>query len=519
MPCLLAVDCGLTLVKAVLFSSSGNVVASASSKPATLYPETGWAERNMEDLWDHASRAVRETLARAGVKSAQIACVTVTGYGNGVYCLDGNGKPTRNGILSTDTRASGTAARLRTEGVQRKVHHLTGNRVWPASAAVLLRWIRENEPDVYVRTRRICMAKDYVRFRLTGEVCSDRTDMTTGALADVSRGAFDGGILDAYGIPEVAEMLPTLVDSWAVAGRVSREGARATGLAEGTPAAAGGIDLAMAALGSGCLQAGQLSIVVGTWSINTLVIDSPMISPDILLTACYCSPGRWLLLDGSPTSAANLEWFVEQFCFMEKAEAEARNVSPFEIVDREIAGMEPASCDIVFHPFIFGSDVQPSARGGFYGLAGWHRRQDLLRAVFEGVCFSHLSHVERLRSLRREHETYIAGGGKRSTLWMQMFSDVLDTPIRVPEQDEVSALGSAITGAIAAGVYPDHGTAVGEMCETARTLQPRPDAHSIYMKKYALYNSIIESMTCSWDRMQETSGEIRGVARPRAPDP
>jgi L-xylulokinase len=507
--CLLAVDCGLTLVKAVLFSSKGKVIASASSKPPTLYPKSGWAERKPEDLWAHASRAVRETVVRAGVRPGDVACVTVTGYGNGVYCLDGEGIPTRNGILSTDTRASETASRLRAEGVQGRIHHLTGNRIWPASAAVLLRWLRENEPDTYARTRRVCMAKDYVRYRLTEEVCSDRSDMTAGALADVSRACFDKGILEAYGIPEVAEKLPPMLDSWEVAGRVTGENARAFRLAEGTPSAAGGIDLAMAALGSGCLRAGQLSIVVGTWSINTLIMDTPALSPDILLTARYCSPGRWLLLDGSPTGAANLEWFVEQFCFKEKAEAEALNVSPFEIVDREIANMEPASCDIIFHPFIFGSDSPPSARGGFYGLAGWHRRPDLLRAVFEGVCFSHLSHVEKLRGIRRERDISIAGGGKRSAHWMQMFADVLGAPIRVPAQDEVSALGCAITGAVAAGVYPDHETAVGEMCATTRTIEPRPDAHSVYMKKFALYNSILESMSVSWDRMQRMSEEIR----------
>ncbi|MBW2059072.1 MAG: carbohydrate kinase, partial [Deltaproteobacteria bacterium] len=460
MAYMLAVDSGLTMCKAVVFSLDGEEVGSGSSRPPTLYPRAGWAERDPEALWSHVVRAIREAVTRAGLEAEEIGCVTLTGHGNGLYCLDGDFLPTRSGILSVDTRASATVERLREEDTPARVHAVTGNQVWAGSPPVLLRWIKDNETEVYRRTRHICLVKDYIRYRLTGELNTDHTDATGGALADTSKGAYAREIYEAYGIPEAWGMLPPILDSWALGGRVTRECSAETGLAPGTPVAVGGMDLDMTALGCGCIRPGQMSIIVGTWSINSLIMDRPALVPDILFTSTYSVPGLWLLMDGSATSATNLDWFVEQLCFWEKKEGETRGVSPFQIVDEEVREMTPSSCEIIFHPFIYGSNVQPSARAGFYGLGGWHRREDMLRAVLEGVCFSHLSHVERLRFVRQEDEAFIAGGGKRSDVWTQIFADVLGTPIRVPRADELGALGCAITGAVASGCYPDHETAV-----------------------------------------------------------
>jgi len=419
--------------------------------------------------------------------------------------------PTRNGILSTDTRASETLVKLYEERAQEKAHPLTGNQIWVGSPPVLLRWIKDHEPEVYRRTRHICMVKDYIRYRLTGELATDPTDFTGGGLADTSKAAYATEILEAYGIPEVWDMLPPMLDSWAIGGRVTRESSLETGLAEGTPVAMGGMDIDMTALGCGCLDPGQMCIIVGTWAINGLILERPAIVPGILFTSTYCLPNRWLLMDGSPTSATNLDWFVEQFCFREKMEGDHRGVSPFEIVNEEIAQMGPASCDIVFHPFLYGNNAQPAARAGFYGLGGWHSRADLLRAVLEGVCFSHLSHIEKLRSVGRDREAFIAGGGKRSEVWMQMFADVLNTPITLPEGDELGALGCAITAAVAAGLYPDHREGVRKMCSIPQQKRPDPKANSIYMEKYALYKMLLHSMTPAWDRMVQTFQKIRGT--------
>jgi len=400
---------------------------------------------------------------------------------------------------------------LRKERVLEKAQPLTGNQIWAASTPVLMRWIKDNEPEVYRKTRHICMVKDYIKYKLTGELSTDHTDFTCAALADISKIAYSKEILEAYGIPEVHNMLPPMLDSWVIGGEVTRECSLETGLKEGTPVATGGIDIDMTALGCGCLDVGQMCIIVGTWSINSLILEHPKIIPDILFTSTYCVPRRWFLMDGSATSATNLDWFVDQFCFWEKSEGEKRGLSPFDIVNEEIRDMNPDSCDIIFHPFIYGNNIQPTARAGFYGLGGWHQRADLLRAILEGVCFSHLSHVEKLRSVQREQEAFIAGGGKRSEIWTQMFADILNTPIKTPVTDELGALGCAITAAVAAGFYPDHRTAVAKMCSILREQRPNPDANLIYMKKYTLYKMVLNSMIPVWDTMFQTIQEIKRI--------
>jgi len=510
MEYLMAVDCGSTVCKVVIFSESGKEIASGSAKPETLYPRPGWTERNVHHLWQQICIAIRNALADSGLAPQAIAGITVTGHGNGIYCFDRQMQPSRNGILSVDSRTSDTLATLAREGTRQKAHPITANQLWPASAPVLLRWIKDHEPEVYEQTRHICMVKDYIRYRLTGEFCTDHTDFTGGALADTSNIRYDKAVLEAYGIPEVHAMLPPMLDSWSIGGKVTPSGAREAGLAEGTPVAVGGMDICMTVLGCGCLNEGDMCIIAGTWSINGIITEKCVIHPEVHNSFTHSVPDRWYLCDASPSSAANLDWFVDQFCYWEKAEGEKRGLSPFEIVNEEIAGMDARSCDILFHPFIYGSNVQAKARAGFYGLGAWHKRSDLLRAVFEGVCFSHLHHVQKLRSAVSDKAAYIAGGGKRSEIWTQIFADVLNTPIRVPQSDELGALGCAMTAAVAVGIYPDHREAVARMCSMIRNHEPDSEAHEIYMKKYEGYKKLLDVMKMPWDHMHQTALKIKG---------
>lgn len=507
---LMAIDCGLTVSKAVIFSTEGKEMARGFTKPETSYPKAGWAERDPEVLWHHVCRAVRDAMTHSGLEPGQIIGVTVTGHGNGIFCLDKDLSPARPGILSIDTRASETLVTLAGEGTLEKAQPITGSQLWAASSPVLLRWIKDNEPEVYIKTKFICEVKDYIRYKITGELSTDHTDFSGGALIDIANISYSKEILDAYGIPEVNEMLPRMLDPWAISGMVTRACALETGLKEGTPVATGGIDIVMTALGCGCLDEGQMCVIVGTWSINGIVMEKPVINQNALLTTTYCVPRRWYQADASPSSASNLDWFMEQFCHFEKTEAKRRGVSPFEIINEELGNMNPGSCDIIFHPFIYGSNIQPSARAGFYGLGGWHKRPDLLRAIYEGVCFSHLCHVRNLRSVMSDREAYISGGGKRSEIWTQMFSDILNIPIQVPMGDELGALGSAINAAVAVGFYKDHREAVSCMCSIIRKHEPDLKAHEIYMKKYDRYNEILGAMKTPWNHMYRTMNDIKG---------
>ena len=503
MDYLMAIDCGSTTSKAVIFSSDGTEVGIGSAKTPFHYPKPGWVEKDPDGMWSNAAEAVKGALRTSGINPAHIACIAATSYGNGIFCLDENLQPTRNGIHSGDTRAAGTVKQLIDEGLFDKTFPLTANQIWSGSSPILMRWIKDNEPEVYKNTRYVCNAKDYIKYKLTGELTVDHTDFSGCGFIATWEYSYRKEIQEHYGIPEVFEMFPPLLNPWDIAGKVTKDCAAQTGLVEGTPVAAAGVDYGMTTLGSGGTKAEQLCFIVGTWSMNMLIIDKPVYAPNILVVTTYAAPDRWILVDASPSSATNLDWFVEQFCHWEKMEGQKRGVSPFEIVNEEVKNMDPSSCDIICHPFLYGSNIQPTARAGFYGLGGWHTRADVLRAVMEGVCFSHRSHIDKLNAVKQSKQAFIAGGGKRSAVWTQMFSDILNTPLTVPEGDELGALGCAISAAVAVGIYSDHETAVNNMCSVLRQQEPNPEAHEIYAKKYEIYNMLLNSMGSAWDTMHE----------------
>jgi len=503
MEYVLSLDCGITMTKAVIFSSDGKEQGIGFSKPPVIYPKPGWVEKDPLELWKNAAQAIKGALGNSGIDPKKIACITATAHGSGIFCLDKNCEPTRNGIISTDRRAAQTVDKLIEEGVFEKTFPITGVQIWTGSAPVLMRWIKENEPDVYKKTRYICLAKDYLKYMLCGELTTDYTDATASALLDTWNYRHNPEIFEYFGVKEVEGMIPPVLDSWVIAGKVSKEGAEQTGLMEGTPVAEGGVDYCMTTLGAGCIEPQQLCFIVGTWSINSLIIDHRVTAPEVLMSQSYSAPKLWILMDGSPSSATNLDWFVEQFCHWEVLEGKKRDVSPFEVVNEEIKDMGPESCDIIFHPFLYGSNVQASARAGFYGLGGWHTRADLLRAVMEGVCFSHRTHISKLEAAEPIKEAFIGGGGKRSEIWTAMFSDILNVPVTVPKSNELGALGCAVTSAVAAGIYPDLHAAIEKMCTVERKQDPAPEAHEIYEKKYEIYKMLTESMTSPWDAMYD----------------
>lgn len=509
MEYVLSLDCGITMTKAVIFSSYGKEKGIGFSKPPVIYPKLGWVEKVPIELWKHAAQAIKGALADSGIDPKEIACVAITAHGSGIFCLDKDCEPTRNGIISTDRRAASTVEKLTNEGVSELSFPITGVNLWTGSAPVLMRWIKENEPDVYKKTRYICLAKDYLKYMLCGELSTDFTDATASALLDTWNYRKAPQIFEYFGVKEVETMVPPVLDSWALAGKVSKSGAKQTGLMEGTPVAEGGVDYCMTTLGAGCIEPRQLCFIVGTWSINSLIIDHSVNAPEVLLGQAYSAPKLWILMDGSPSSATNLDWFVGQFCHWELLEGEKRNLSPFDVVNEEIKDMGPESCDIIFHPFLYGSNVQATARAGFYGLGGWHTRADLLRSIMEGVCFSHRAHIDKLTAVGSVKEAFIAGGGKRSEVWTAMFSDILGVKVNVPKSNELGALGCAITSAVAAGIYTDMGEAINKMCVVERRQAPNLNAKKIYDKKYEIYRMLTESMTSPWDAMYDAAEKYK----------
>jgi L-xylulokinase len=501
---LLGIDNGNTFSKAALFDLHGKEIAVANCTADTEYPQSGWTERDMEMLWQSTAIAIRELLAKSGAKAGEIAGIGNTGHGNGIYLLDKQGRPLRNGIQSLDSRASDVVARWNLHNLHEQVFPITLQSFWPAQPNALLVWLKENEPQSYERIGAILMAKDYIKYRLTGEITGDYTDMSGANLMDVRKKTYSHELMALYNLSDVYDALPFLIYSSEIAGRVTPSAAEETGLIVGTPVVGGLFDVDASAIGSGVVNANQACLVMGSWSINEVITKNPIVDPTIFMTTIFADADLFITIEGSATSATNLEWFVNQFCGDERAEAKQRGISVYEICSEEVASLPPGSTNIIFHPFLFGSNVQPTARAGFYGVAGWHTRAHLLRALYEGVVFGHLNHIEKLRAAGGQINTArLAGGGSRSKVWSQMFADTIQVPMEISDGNELGARGAALTAGIGAGIYRDYAEAVQQAVRVVRVHEPDPKNTPHYLARYVEYKRLLDVMREPWEALNK----------------
>jgi L-xylulokinase len=504
---LLGVDNGNTVCKAAIFDLEGREVQVASRKIDTEYPHPGWTERSMDVIWQSTAAAIREAVETSGIDPVEIVGVGNTGHGNGLYLLDQDGKPARPGIQSLDTRAAGIIDEWNGRDLHSQVFPYTLQSFWAAQPNALLAWVKRNEPGVYARIGAVLTCKDFATYCLTGELVSDYSDMSGTSLLDVRNRRYSRELMEIYDLGELWDAMPRLAESFEVVGQVTPEAARTTGLTPGTPVVGGIFDVDASALGSGVFQPGQVCVIAGTWSINEIVTAEPLIDPSLFMTSCYTVPGLYLTIEASATSATNLEWFVNQFCGEERIEAEERGISVYEICSEMVASLPPGGTDIIFHPFLYGSNVQATARAGFYGIAGWHTKAHVVRALYEGVVYCHLAHVNKLRAAGAKMDVArLTGGGARSRVWTQIFADALELPMEVPEGAELGARGAALCAGIGAGVYEDHAEAVARAVRLERRQEPDPKATPFYLRRYREYQRLLEAMEDSWDYLAHLGG-------------
>jgi len=496
---LMGIDNGGTVTKAALYDTSGNEVAVSTMKTEMLFPCPGHAEKDMDHLWAANVHVISDVMRKAGVTPAEVAALAVTGHGNGMYLVGDDGRPVRNGINSADSRAAEYVARWQADGTfDTVVLPRTCQSLWAAQPAALCAWFRDHQPRDLERARWIFMCKDYVRFRLTGEAFAEVTDYSGTNLMNIRDLRHDADLLGAYGLGGIADKLPSIRGSAEICGRVTAAASDATGLREGTPVAGGLFDISSCAIASGITDGDRLCLIAGSWSINEYITTAPVQDRELFMTSAYCMPGRWLITEASATSASNLEWVVSELLAAEGAEARARGGSVYDTVNRMVESVAPSDSDVLFLPFLYGSNEGPTASAGFLGLHGWHGKPHLLRAVYEGVTFSHKRHLERLLRHRPPAvAARIAGGAAKSELWVQMFADVLGLPIEVTACEELGAMGAAMTAGVGVGIFGSFEEAAQRMVRVSRTVQPRKDLHRVYEEKYGRYTTVLEAMK-SW---------------------
>lgn len=470
----LAIDAGGTAVKAAVFDAAGRLVATRAIDVVTIHRENGWVEREPEAFWRGTAKAIRE-LTEQEIAADRIAAVACTGFGNGVFLVDAEGNGTRDGIVSVDHRAQPIVEEFSRDGTAERIEAITGHQIWGGQTLMQLIWLSRNEPDVVARTRWALACKDFLRMRLTGLAATDPTDASGGGLLDLARGAYSDALFAAAGIPEFASRVPPIVENSGVAGHVSRRASEETGLLVGTPVVAAMMDVSACVLGAGAVGPDALTMIAGTWSINGVETRSALTKRPPILNMIHRDRACRLLADGSPTSAANLHWYLSGAL---GASIDLKQANALVAQSPEDA----RRCH--FMPFVSGPAPR---RGAFVGMTNSDDQASMLRAIYEGVAFQHRRHGENVASYvapQRPQKIRLAGGASKSAVWTQVFADVCGLPVEVPEGEEIGALGAAMCSAVATGHYPNLVVAAQSMCRVERMAEPRPQLRDFYDERY-----------------------------------
>ena len=484
---LLGVDAGQTVTKAVLFDGAGYAVAGARADTRVSSPHPRWQERDMIEAWRQTAAAIAACLRSAGVDGRQVAAVGVCGHNDGVYPIDIDGRPVRRAILATDSRAHEYVARYRTDGTAERALALTGTSPFAGSPAAVYSWLRDHDPIALHDARWLLFCKDWLRYRLTGVPATDLTEASA-SFTSAKEQTYSADALALFELDFCADKLPPILRSDEIAGRVSPEAATQTGLSAGTPVVTGAHDVDAAAVGMGAVGTGAVSVMMGTFSINQVVTDTYV--PDLRWQARgFLTPGTWLNMSTSPSSASNLDWAV-------------RLLGPYDAGGRPdiaaavAAGASVAAADApLFLPFLYGAPpgLVPgggSIAAGFDGLRGWHTRDHLLRAVLDGVVFNHRAHLEALGDrFALTGAARLGGGGARSPQWSQLLADTVGLPMEIVDTDEAGARGAAALAGVGAGWYASPTEAADATVRVVRRHDPVPDP--VINERYACYQELV----------------------------
>jgi xylulokinase len=447
-----------------------------------------WSEQDPADWWNGAVNSIRQLLQNTAVPATEIGAVSLTGQMHGLTLLDQNGSVLRPAMLWNDQRTGAQCDEIRATLGKRRLIELTGNDALTGFTAPKILWVREHEPEIFVRARHILLPKDYVRFKLTGDYATDMAGAAGTLLLNVKERDWSEEVLEALEIP--SDWLPPTHEGPEVTGYISDEAALDTGLKAGTPVVGGGGDQAAQAVGVGAVAPGIIALTLGTSGVVFASAAEPFIEPEGRLHAfCHAVPNRWHMMGVMLSAAGSLRWYRDTFA----------PDTDYETLLAPAAEILPGSEGLLFLPYLTGERTphpDPLARGAFAGLTVRHAMPHVTRAVLEGVAFGLRDSFELMKSsgLTDIKQVRVSGGGAKSPLWRQILADVLNVELVTVNTAEGAAYGAAILAGVGAGAWPDVDTACQACVKLTGSTPTQPDVAASYEPIYGQYRELYPSL-------------------------
>ena len=494
---LLGVDLGTSGTKTVLFDMNGQAVASATVEYPLYQPHNGWAEQEADDWWKAAQATIRTVLEQSGVDAENVKGLGISGQMHGLVLTDEEGNALRKAIIWCDGRTQAECDEITAAVGAERLIQIAANPALTGFTAGKVLWVRKNEPEIWAKAKHILLPKDYVRYKLTGVYAQEISDASGTNLLDVPNRCWSEEICKAIELDMA--MLPPIVESAAVAGTISAEAAKLTGLCEGTPVAGGGGDNMCAAVGTGVVVPGKAFTTIGTSGVVYAHSPEVQIEPEGRVhTFCSCIPGEYVNFACMLSAGLGLKWYRDQFCQAEIQAAKEMDTDQYVLTNQQAAKSPIGANRLIYLPYLMGERsplLDNDARGAFIGLSAMHTRRDLLRAVMEGVTYGLRHNVDVMRQMGVNPEAMLAcGGGAKSPFWRQMMADVFHTPVKTVHNTEGPALGAAILAGVAAGLYQDVPAACEALIREGEPLEPIAENEAAYESYYQLFRKLYPAL-------------------------
>lgn len=476
----ISLDLGTSACKLLLVDETGAVRNTVTKSYPLSFPQPGWSEQAPEDWWQAVLTGVPELLA--GFDANQVAGIGAGGQMHGLVALDEADRVLRPAILWNDGRTASQVDYLNGQVGKAVLSRRTANIAFAGFTAPKLLWMRENEPELFARIKKIMLPKDYLVYKLTGVHATDYSDASGMLLLDVEHKCWSAEMLAECGVTEA--QMPRLFESWQPVGTLTADAARALGLPESVVVCAGAGDNAAAAVGTGTVGEGRCNISLGTSGTIFISSDKFGVDPNNALHAFAHADGGWHLMGCMLSAASCNSWWQDQIIGTTDYKGEEAKIDPDKLGRNHV----------YFLPYLMGERSpinDTNARATFIGMTMDTSRADMTQAMLEGVAFAIRDSFEVARSLGIEiPRSNICGGGSKSALWKTILANVLGIPLDTVATEQGPGYGAAMLAMVACGQFGSVRQAADALVRIKSTVEPDPTLVARYSDRYARFKKI-----------------------------
>ncbi len=486
---LLGIDIGTSACKVAVFEKSGKVLAQSNQPYQVYYPHEGWAEQDPDEWWDAICAGIKDCLGQ-GIPADEIAGIGIDGQSWSCIPVDRDGNCLDRTPIWMDTRARDICDEVKEKVGFQRIFDVAGNDFLPSYTTPKMLWFKQEKPEIYEKTYQFLQSNSFIGMKLTGVMSMDLSQGYGVHFFNMKTCSFDETLALELGLS--TDKVPKLYACHDIIGSVTSEASKRTGLLEGTPVVAGGLDAACGTLGAGVYQVGQTQEQGGQAGGMSIVVDTALAHPKLILSP-HVVPGCWLLQGGTVGGGGTLKWFKQEF----------GGSDSFDDLTARAEKVPAGSDGVIFLPYMAGERSpiwDPDAKGVYYGLGFDKTKGHMIRATLEGVAYALEDNLRVAATTGAQVGELIAmGGASNSILWTQIKADVTGKTIKVPTSDTATTLGAAILAGVGVGMYESFDAAVKETIVITRTQEPNMEAHAVYRRMMDKYLQLQQALLPVFD--------------------